>query len=293
MEKIDFRQLQRLWTLKLVVETGSIKRTAVRTNVTSSAVSQAISGLEEELGRKLLIRNKEGLLPTEHASLLLRSAESAFNVCFSLQKDLSGACSTLPKMTWLDFAATESLALDVLPQIMLSLRRQLPNLRLKVKSGRSAMLTSLVKKGELCMALVEENDFLDGVMSIPLAEDRLGFFCSSKEFVQTLGPKAFDKLGVGTLSPGPEGHPLYFSKFIRVLGKSFKPTLTSESYEILRTAAVEGAIVALLPTRVAHRRPSELVEIFPSKESAVKLTREQYKICLISEANCSSRRMNF
>jgi hypothetical protein len=86
---------------------------------------------------------------------------------------------------------------------------------------------------------------------------------------------------------------LYYSRFVRILGKSFKSTLTSDSYEILRAAAVEGSIVAMLPTRVANRRANELTEIFPSKESASKILQERYKICLISEPNCSSDESDF
>jgi DNA-binding transcriptional LysR family regulator len=292
MSEINFNQLKRLWNLKLVTETGSIKKAAVRANVTSSALSQSISGLENELGRKLLIRNKEKLLPTEHGIRLLRDADSAFSACFDLQQRLSGTCSFVPKMTWLDFAASESLAFDVLPKLMQSLRLQLPHLRLKVKSGRSRALTALVRKAELCMALVEENDFMDGVTVTPIAEDRLGFFCSSHESIARLGNKVFDKLGVAVTAAGSEGHSLYFSKFIRTLGSGFKPTLTSESYEILRAAAVEGSVVSVLPTRVAKRKPYELVELFPSKE-AEKFASQSYKLCLISEPGCSSEENEF
>jgi DNA-binding transcriptional LysR family regulator len=175
---------------------------------------------------------------------------------------------------------------------MQNLRVQLPHLRLKVKSGRSYVLTSLVKKAELCMALVEENDFMEGVTSIPIAEERLGFFCSSQEATAKLGSKVFDTLGVATLASGPEGHPLYFSKLIRTLGSGFKPTLTSESYEILRATAVEGSVVSVLPTRVARRRSNELVEVFPSKE-AEKVARHSYKICLVSEPGCSTEENDF
>jgi DNA-binding transcriptional LysR family regulator len=289
MQEIDFKQIKRLWTLRLVVETGSIKRAAVRANVTSSAVSQAITGLEGDLKRKLLLRKKGQLLPTEHGRQLLLSAESAFSGCFDLQKNLSsGTCALLPKIDWLDFAATESLAIDILPQIMRRLRTQLPDIRLKVKSGRSAALTLLVKKGELCMALVEENDFMEGVTCIPVSEDRLGLFCSVKEPIRNLGLKTIEKLGVGILSAGSEGHSRHYSKFIKILGQNFKPTLTGESYEILRAAAVEGSIVAVLPTRVAHRRPHELIEISPHVLGAPKTAVSNYQIFLVSEPGCSA-----
>ena len=77
MEEINFSHLKRLWNLKIVIESGSVKRAATRANVSSSAISQSISGLEELLGRKLLLRKKDRLLPTEYASQLLRSGSTS------------------------------------------------------------------------------------------------------------------------------------------------------------------------------------------------------------------------
>ncbi len=290
MEEINFNQIKRLWNLKLVIETGSIKKAATRANVTSSAMSQSISGLEQAIGRKLLLRKREKLLPTEHAAQLLRSAEPAFHVCSDLHKNLSGTCAVLPKMTWLDLAATESIAVDILPEIMKRLRSHFPEIRLKVKSGRSSDLTKAVKKGELCMAVVEDNDFIQGVTAIPLAEERLGFYVSAKISDPSKRSSWIDALGVGVLASGPDGHPGYFTKLIKSLGTSFKPTLTSESYEVLRTAAVEGSVVSLLPSRVAQRHPGELIEIVPESLTGKALTNKmgRYAIYLACQPGCSS-----
>jgi DNA-binding transcriptional LysR family regulator len=293
MQEINFNQLKRLWNLKLVVDAGSIKRAAVRANVTSSALSQSISGLEEKLGRKLLLRNKEQVLPTEFGLKLLRSADSTFKTCHDFQKSLAGVPQVCPAIDWLDFAASDSLAVDVLPTIMQRLRLQLPHIRLKVKSGRSAMLTKLVKKAELCMALVEENEFIDGVTAIPLTEERLGFYASTKDSVQKLRGRAIETLGIGITAPGLEGHPRYFTKFVNAYAKGLKPTLTSESFEILRAAAVEGSVVAILPSRVANRRKGELMEIFPEGISEKKQTLGRYKIYLVSEPGCTTEENEF
>lgn len=285
MEEINFNQLKRLWNLKLVVETGSIKRAAIKANVTSSAISQSITSLEDSVGRKLLLRKKDQLLPTEYGTHLLRSADSAFGICMDLQKKMSGTCQVLPKIAWLDFAATESLAVDLLPELMIRLRKQFPGIRLKTKTGRSSDLTKQVKKAELCMAVVEENDFMEDVVAMPIAEDRLGLYGSTQ--LGRMDPKSIvEELGVGTIAPGPDGHALYYSKFLRSLGKGFKPTLVSESYEILRSAACQGSIVALLPTRIAQRRPNELIEISLDPQNSTKKN-GHYKIFLISEPGCT------
>lgn len=285
MKEINFNQLKRLWNLKLVAETGSIKRAAIRANVTSSAMSQSITTLEEFVGRKLLLRKKDQLLPTEFGLQLLNSAGPTFGMCADLQKKMSGTGQVFPKIAWLDFAATESLAIDLLPELMKRLRQQFPGIRLKTKSGRSSDLTKQVKKAELCMAVVEDNDFIEGMTAIPISEDRLGLYRSSR-LAESSRKSFIEELGIATLAAGPDGHPTYYTKFLKPLGKSFKPTLASDSYEILRAAAVEGSVVSILPSRVAQRRPGELTEVFLNSQPESKGL-GRYKIYLVSEPGCT------
>lgn len=289
MENIDFKQLRRLWNLKLVIETGSVKKAAVHANVTSSAVSQSITSLEAELGRKLLFRKKEQILPTEFGLQVVSLAAAAFESFFEMQKNVFTSCITAPKLAWLDFAACESLAVDVLPGIIQRLRKRFPEIRLKVKSGRSAALTQMVGKGELCMALVEDNDFIKGVTVHTIGTDQLGFFCSpqAKAAYANRPQDLFKHLGLGVLAPGPEGHPSHFTRLMKPIDKTLRPVLASESYELLRTAAAEGAVVAVLPARVAARRPGDLVEVFPSEQNQKNLA--SFKIHLVSEVGCTAQ----
>ncbi len=294
MDEINFNQIKRLWNLKLVVEVGSIKKAATHANVTSSAMSQSISGLEVSIGRKLLLRKKQKLVPTEYGSQLLKSAEPAFGLCFDLQRNLSNGCVILPKIDWLDLATTESLAVDILPEIVKRLRGHYPNIRLKVKSGRSSELTKAVRKAEICMALVEENDYMQGVTAIPIAEERLGFFCSVENSSRK-GSDLIESLGVGTLTCGLDGHPPHYTKFLRILGKSVKPTLSSESYEVLRAAAVEGVVVAILPSRVACRKLDDLIEVFPTEKKIASKEKSPgtYRLYLVCEPGCTTEENDF
>ena len=170
----------------------------------------------------------------------------------------------------------------------------LPGLSLSIKASRSSpSLTALVRKGELDMALVEENDAIGEMVKISVAQDRYGFFRSSKEKIRKPGAKTFDRLGIGAISPDPEEYTSHLLKFTQVLGKQFRPTFLAESYELLRSTAVAGSIVAILPTRVANRRPNELVEIFPSGDHPSKLVFNYYKIFLIHELGCPTDESNF
>ena len=74
--------LEKFWTLKLVVESGSLKQAATVSKVSISAVSQSLTGLEKTLGRKLILRKDRKLLPTQYCREILSSFEPA------LQTDL-------------------------------------------------------------------------------------------------------------------------------------------------------------------------------------------------------------
>ena len=131
-----------------------------------------------------------------------------------------------------------------------------------------------------------ESDTLGNLLSVPLAEDTLGIFAAAKLPAQKRTWTELCQGKIGTLSPsGSDGHPRYYQKFVSTtLGTSFKPAFLSDSLEALRAAAVDGAIAAILPSRVARRVPGELVEVRPAGLEDEKLG--IHRILLISQKNC-------
>ena len=116
-------------------------------------------------------------------------------------------------MTWLNFGTYESIAVDILPGLIHRLRTTMPNLRLGLKISRTANLLSMVRQGELCSALIPEQDELGRFYTREVCTDRLGFFVSAKHPISQLGWDAVNKFGLGSLSPGKEGLPRYFTRF--------------------------------------------------------------------------------
>ena len=62
----------------MVAEERSFTRAALRLGVSTSAVSHAISGLEERLGVRLLARTTRNVAPTEAGERLLRTVGPRF-----------------------------------------------------------------------------------------------------------------------------------------------------------------------------------------------------------------------
>lgn len=286
---LNVDQIKKLWILDLVIQHGSLKKASLQAKVSPSAVSQTITALEHSFGRPLLIREKGWVTPTQDAILLLEIVRPAFDA-FDKLRDMNQA--PIPKLSWLNFGTYESLAVDLLPGLIHSLRTKLPGLRLGLRISRTQNLLAMVRKGELCSALITEVDNLDRFYVKEVMTDRLGLYVSKKHDLAHEGWKALGKFGYGSLAPSKDGLPRYFMKFMRHRGLTH-PTVISDSFETLRAAAVSGSIVSVLPNRVAMRN-DDLVELIPPK-NLTKDPKEDstHKIVVISQPKCDKDEIHF
>lgn len=289
-QDLNVEQIKKLWLLDLVLQQGSLKRAALAAKISPSAVSQSLTALETSLGKTLLIREKGKVLPTLEGQSILEVVRPAFDV-FDRLRDLNGFTNT-PKISWINFGTYESIAIDLLPGLLHSIKAKLPNIRLSVKIARTNTLLSMVRKGDLCSALITQTDNLERFYVKEVATDRLGLFVSRYHPISEIGERAVDTYGVGILSPSRDGFPRYFSKFIKDYGLT-KPIISSDSFECLRAAAVSGSMVALLPSRIA-RRDDSLIEITElMKKSGKRYTTGEHKILIVSQLNCDREETDF
>ncbi|CAN5623317.1 hypothetical protein BH10BDE1_BH10BDE1_09490 [soil metagenome] len=283
--ELNVDQIKKLWILDLIIQAGSLKGAASRAKVSPSAISQSLSALEKNVGKPLIIREKGSITPTQDALSILEVIRPAF-AAFDRLTDLGS--QPVPQMTWLNFGTYESIAVDILPGLIHRLRDKMPHLRLGLRISRTQNLLTMVRKGELCSAIVTEVDDLDRFYTKEICEDRLGVYVSSRHPIAQLGWKSVEKFGLGSLASGKEGSPRYYQKFLKKIG-SPKPSVMSESFEALRVATASGAIASILPHRVAQRS-SDLFEITPSglgKDQGV------HRIYVVSQTNCDREEADF
>ncbi|MCB0348064.1 MAG: LysR family transcriptional regulator, partial [Bdellovibrionales bacterium] len=286
---LNVDQIKKLWVLDLVIQQGSLKKASLQAKVSPSAISQTLTSLESSFGKPLLIRNKGSVIPTQDALSILEVVRPAF-AAFDKLKDLNGL--SVPNMSWMSFGTYESIAIDFLPGFVHSLKQKLPNLRLSLRISRTANLLTMVRKGELCSALVAEVDSLDRFYVKEVASDRLGVYVSKNHRIANEGWSAIQQYGLGTLAPSKDGLPRYFAKFTKSHDLN-KPTLHTDSFETLRAVASSGVIAAILPTRVADRS-DDLLEITPSSLMG-KNKRDvgSHKILVVSQASCDKEETDF
>lgn len=282
--ELNVDQIKKLWILDLIIQSGSLKGAAARAKVSPSAISQTLTSLEKNVGKPLIVRDRGSIAATEEALSILQVVRPAFDV-FERLNNLGS--QPVPQLAWLNFGTYESIAVSILPGLIHRLREKLPLLKLNVHISRTSQLINMVRKGELCSALITEVDDLDRLRIQQVANENLGFFVAKRH--AGLGWAAIKKLGFGSLAPGKQGHPRYYSKFLKQTAE--KPKILSDSFEALRCASAAGAIASILPSRVAYRS-DDLVEIFPeNKQPKVRLG--MHKILLVSPSNCDPEEADF
>lgn len=282
---LNVDQIRKLWILELIIQSGSLKGAATRAKVSPSAVSQSLTALERNVGKPLIIRDRGSITPTQDALAILEVVRPAFEA-FHRLNDLGS--HPVPQMSWLNFGTYESLAVEILPSLIHRLREKLPNLKLGLRISRTNQLLTMVRKGELCSAIVTEVDDLDRFYKVEVCEDRLGVYVSNRHSIAKEGWKAVQKYGFGSLAPGKDGLPRYYQKFVRKLEPA-KAMVLSESFETLRAATAGGAIASVLPTGVAERN-DDLLEITPLN---VDRKLGAHKIFVVSQSNCDVDEANF
>lgn len=287
LRDLNVDQIKKLWTLDLIIQSGSLKKAALAAKVSPSAISQSLSSLEHSVGKPLLVRDRGVVTPTADALAILEVVRPAF-AAFERLRDINN--TPIPQMTWLNFGTYESLAVDILPGMVQSLRQKMPHLRLSLRISRTANLLTMIRKGELCSALITEIDDLERFYVKEVARDRLGFYLARNHPLAKAGWSAMENLGLGSLAPGKDGLPRYFMKFMKQLGPT-RPTVLSDSFEALRAGAAAGAMVAVLPHRVAMRH-RDLLELQPPKGLSLKET-GQHRLCMVSPSNCDPEETDF
>jgi DNA-binding transcriptional LysR family regulator len=117
-------RLREIEAFHAVMQSGSMSAAAGLLNVSQSAISQVLAHAESRLGFKLFERNRGKLMPTIEGRLLFSQAQ---DVVDSVEQVRSLAKNLRSYRTdHISIAATDPIALEVLPQALQSLRKRFP-----------------------------------------------------------------------------------------------------------------------------------------------------------------------
>ncbi len=146
--------LQHLRYLVAVAELGTMTRAAQALHVGQPALTQAIQGLERELGVDLFDRTGRGLTLTAAGQRLVAGANRALDELDTAAAELAVAADVRDATVVL--AARPAAAMSPGVELIARLRRELPDLRLRLLTGEHAPdVLGLVTTGEAHMALTD------------------------------------------------------------------------------------------------------------------------------------------
>ena len=168
--------IKKLWTLKLIVDSGSLRKAAQRAKVSPAAISQTLSALEKIYKKPLLRRNNNSIEPTKDAKELLDWISPVFSALDNLDIKLRSA----PPIAYVNLGLPEDFSMKYSPLLFKSLRAVLPSIKLTIFNERSESLIKALRQGKLCSAVIVADEFiLDSFYTKTVYKDELGFFVRS------------------------------------------------------------------------------------------------------------------
>ena len=135
---------------KEVAETGNISVAAKNLYLSQSAVSQSVKQLETALQARLFARSPRGVSLTSEGQMLYQYVRSALGLLATGEDKLSQAQQLL--LGTLVIGASDTVTSQFLVPYLDDFHRLHPGIRLKIVSGRSAKVLSMLKSGAVDIA---------------------------------------------------------------------------------------------------------------------------------------------
>ena len=153
-----------------VVKTGSFVNAATNLNLTQTAVSARIRVLEEQLDRKVFIRNKAGARLTPAGDQFLRFATSLVQIWNRAQRSVALAPG---RETMVTIGAELSQWNPLMRHWLLWMRRECPEIAISAHIDSAERLMEQVQEGSLDAAVLYAAPVRTGIVAELLFEERL------------------------------------------------------------------------------------------------------------------------
>ena len=146
---MDLKQLE---YFVRVAEMGSFTRASIALDVAQPALSRQVRLLEVELHQSLLVRNGRGAMPTEAGKLLLAHGRGILHQVERAREELGRVRGSLAGRVAVGLPPTLARVLTV--PLTRAFRQQLPDARLSICEGLSAVMQEWLLNGRLDIALL-------------------------------------------------------------------------------------------------------------------------------------------
>jgi len=254
-------ELKHLKSFLSVAERLSFIRAAENLHLSQPALSSQIQNLEEELGVKLFFRNRrivrltaEGEIFVAEARATLARADLAIE---RVQKASRGEVGRLR------IAFVSSVALEIVPGIVTSFRKQLPQVSLDLRNMRSSLqvqglLHGTIDIGFVRMPLVHD----DLILQVVHREPFVLVLPKTHALARRRSVKLADLKREPFVAYGRRWAPGFFDSIVRLCEEAgFTPNIVQETGEMYTAIALvaAGVGVAVLPRSVVLAQRADTV----------------------------------
>lgn len=160
---IEFRHLR---TIKAIHEAGGVARAADQLNITQSALSHQIKGLEDQAGVELFIRRSKPMRLSAAGMRLLRLAEQVLPQVEALQAEFSGLREG--KSGRLHIAIECHACFEWLFPVLEAFRKSWPDVDVDIRPGLAFDALPALMKEDVDVVISSDPETLSGVTFTPL-----------------------------------------------------------------------------------------------------------------------------
>ncbi|MER6273433.1 LysR substrate-binding domain-containing protein [Streptomyces sp900105755] len=211
-------ELRELRAFVAVVEEGGLSAAARRLHVSQPALSQTISGLERQLGVRLLVRGSNGVKATEAGTTLLGEARAVLARHDQAVRVMAGYAG--PGGGALRIGIPLELPSGLLDPALAELAAAYPETRVQARHLSTAEQLAALRAGELDVGFLRERPSGPEFDALLVVREKLGVLVAAAQAAELAGPDGIplDALGALRWVGFPRvGSPAWYDELTAVL----------------------------------------------------------------------------
>lgn len=172
---IEFRHLR---TIKAIHETGGLARAAAQLNITQSALSHQIKGIEDQAGVELFVRRSKPLKLSSAGMKMLAAAESILPQVAALEAEFDGLIAG--KAGRLHIAIECHACFEWLFPVLEAFRKAWPEVDVDIRPGLAFDALPALRKEEVDLVVSSDPEKIEGTDFTPLFDYEPVFVASAQ-----------------------------------------------------------------------------------------------------------------